>query len=66
MKKEKKMAEGTYEYECERAELLGIEKPDRRTWEKNQKERYDQMTEQQEIAEDAVSLNLILLYFWIC
>lgn len=22
------MAEGTYEYECERAELLGIEKPD--------------------------------------
>lgn len=22
------MAEGTYEYECERAELLGIDKPD--------------------------------------
>lgn len=49
------MAEGTYEYECERAELLGIEKPDRETWDKSQKERFEQMQEDQAIAEDAVS-----------
>jgi hypothetical protein len=27
------MAEGTYEYECMRAELLGIDAPDRETFE---------------------------------
>lgn len=48
------MAEGTYEYECERAELLGIEKPDRQTWEKSQQARFEQMQEEQDIAEDAV------------
>lgn len=60
------MAEGTYEYECERAELLGIEKPDRKTWEKSQKERFEQMQEEQEIAEDAVSLNLFVCLAWRC
>ncbi|XP_055694335.1 uncharacterized protein LOC129796441 [Lutzomyia longipalpis] len=31
------MAEGTYEYECMRAELLGVEPPDRETFEANRK-----------------------------
>lgn len=31
------MAEGTYEYECQRAELLGVEKPDYDEWLKIQK-----------------------------
>lgn len=31
------MAEGTYEYECMRAELLGIAAPDRETFEANRK-----------------------------
>jgi hypothetical protein len=30
------MAEGTYEYECMRAELLGVEKPDRDEFMKQQ------------------------------
>ncbi|XP_063695808.1 uncharacterized protein LOC134827168 [Culicoides brevitarsis] len=47
------MAEGTYEYELERAELLGVAPPDRETWEKNQKERFEQMQEEQDIAENA-------------
>lgn len=33
------MAEGTYEYECMRAELLGIEKPDYDEFMKNKVER---------------------------
>lgn len=33
------MAEGTYEYECMRAELLGVEKPDYEEFMKNKVER---------------------------
>uniref|UniRef100_A0A336M7D0 CSON013204 protein n=1 Tax=Culicoides sonorensis TaxID=179676 RepID=A0A336M7D0_CULSO len=47
------MAEGTYEYECERAELLGVSPPDRETWEQNQKARLEQEQEELEIAQDA-------------
>lgn len=32
------MAEGTYDYECMRAELLGLEKPDLETFERNRKQ----------------------------
>ncbi|CAH1113948.1 unnamed protein product [Psylliodes chrysocephalus] len=41
------MAEGTYEYECMRAELLGIDKPDYDEFMKNQKER-----QQKEVKEE--------------
>lgn len=43
------MAEGTYEYECMRAELLGIEKPDYDEFLQKQKEK-----EVQEVQEDEV------------
>lgn len=33
------MAEGTYEYECERAELLGVEPPNRTDWEESERAR---------------------------
>lgn len=33
------MAEGTYEYECERAELLGIDPPIRANWEEAERVR---------------------------
>lgn len=33
------MAEGSYEYECERAELLGIDPPSRVDWEESYKAR---------------------------
>lgn len=41
------MAEGTYEYECMRAELLGIEKPDYDEFIKKKQE--EQQEEEQEI-----------------
>ncbi|KAG5672159.1 hypothetical protein PVAND_002312 [Polypedilum vanderplanki] len=46
--------EGTYEYELERAELLGIEPPDRVEWEKKNKERLEAEAEQEkaEIAQN--------------
>ncbi|XP_019559377.1 uncharacterized protein LOC109428147 [Aedes albopictus] len=45
------MAEGTYEYECMRAELLGIEKPNREEFEEKMRlqreaEQEEQLTEQ--------------------
>lgn len=33
------MAEGTYEYECQRAELLGIEPPNQVDWEEAERVR---------------------------
>lgn len=33
------MAEGTYEYECNRAELLGIEAPNQVDWEEAERVR---------------------------
>lgn len=41
------MAEGTYEYECERAELLGINPPNRADWEEAERvRRENQLAEQ--------------------
>ncbi|XP_053696425.1 uncharacterized protein LOC128743784 [Sabethes cyaneus] len=41
------MAEGTYEYECMRAELLGVEKPNREEFEANMKLRKEAEQEEQ-------------------
>lgn len=40
--------EGTYEYELERAELLGIDPPDRATWEEQNKARKEAEVEQEQ------------------
>ncbi|XP_023309537.2 uncharacterized protein LOC111691126 [Lucilia cuprina] len=45
------MAEGTYEYECMRAELLGIAKPDQEEFEKARSERLQQEQDEREAAE---------------
>lgn len=42
------MAEGTYEYECMRAELLGLSKPDEEEFLARQKERLAHRTEELE------------------
>ncbi|XP_055705749.1 uncharacterized protein LOC129803319 [Phlebotomus papatasi] len=44
------MAEGTYEYECMRAELLGIDPPDRETFEANRKAQLE--AEQENLASE--------------
>ncbi|XP_039959307.1 uncharacterized protein LOC126759783 [Bactrocera neohumeralis] len=48
------MAEGTYEYECMRAELLGIEKPNEEEFEKARAERLKREQEELETAEAAL------------
>ncbi|KAL9698775.1 hypothetical protein quinque_002216 [Culex quinquefasciatus] len=48
------MAEGTYEYECMRAELLGVEKPNREEFEEKMKLRKE--TEQEEMLADQLTL----------
>ncbi|XP_067639864.1 uncharacterized protein [Eurosta solidaginis] len=48
------MAEGTYEYECMRAELLGIEKPNEEEFEKARAERLKREQDEQEAAEAAL------------
>lgn len=48
------MAEGTYEYECMRAELLGIEKPDEAEFEKARAERLQQEQDERDAAEAKV------------
>lgn len=48
------MAEGTYEYECMRAELLGIQKPDQEEFEKVRAERLQQKQVEQDAAEAKV------------
>lgn len=49
------MAEGTYEFECMRAELLGIEKPDRTQFEEARAERL-KAEEEAKLAEQANEL----------
>lgn len=51
------MAEGTYEYECSRAELLGIAPPNYEDWQEAEKVRL----EQQQLEELTVSPNPIYL-----
>lgn len=41
------MAEGTYEYECQRAELLGINPPNRADWEEADRVRKESELAQQ-------------------
>lgn len=41
------MAEGTYEYECERAELLGVAPPNRADWEESERVRKENELAQQ-------------------
>lgn len=48
------MAEGTYEYECMRAELLGIDKPDQEEFEKARADRLQQEQAEREAAEAKV------------
>lgn len=47
--------EGTYEYELERAELLGVEPPNREAWEEKEKLRKEAEVEQEQ-AEIATEL----------
>ena len=54
------MAEGTYEYECERAELLGISPPDR-----DQFEAAAQLKRQQDENNEALNVREIFLAYLI-
>jgi hypothetical protein len=49
--------EGTYEYELERAELLGVDPPDRAQWEEQMKTRKEAELEQEqtEVAQEVES-----------
>lgn len=49
-----KMAEGTYEFECMRAELLGVEKPNQEEFEKSRAERLQKEQEERLAAEAQV------------
>lgn len=51
------MAEGTYESECNRAELLGLEPPNRADWEEIEKAR-----KEKEESEQLTVSNLIKLF----
>lgn len=53
------MAEGTYEYECQRAELLGLERPDYDEFVRNQKDR--EVTEEQI---DVENLKVCMRFFF--
>lgn len=52
------MAEGTYEYECMRAELLGVEKPNREEFE--EKMRLRKEAEQEELLADQLTVIMVL------
>lgn len=55
------MAEGTYEYECMRAELLGIDPPDRETFEANRKAQLE--AEQENLASEQAKVEENDLHF---
>lgn len=55
------MAEGTYEYECMRAELLGMPRPDESEWLEKQKERLEH--EQEDIEEKCLEV-IQIVYFY--
>lgn len=50
------MAEGTYEFECMRAELLGIDKPDQEEFEKARAVRLEMEQEERLAAEAQVNI----------
>lgn len=51
------MAEGTYEYACMRAELLGIDKPNQEEFEKARAERLQQEQDERDAEEAKVTEN---------
>lgn len=51
------MAEGTYEYECMRAELLGIEKPNYDEFVKRQKEQLAKYVEEERAETECLTVN---------
>lgn len=55
------MSENTYEYECMRAELLGIEKPDYDEFLKRQKETQQSEVEEEEIDVENLKVKYCLL-----
>lgn len=54
------MSENTYEYECMRAELLGIEKPNYEEFLKNKKE-----VQRKEIEEEEIDIENIKVKYYI-
>lgn len=52
------MAEGTYEYECMRAELLGVEKPDYDEFTKRQKEQLAREAEEERAETECLTVKL--------
>lgn len=61
------MAEGTYEYECMRAELLGIDKPDYEQFVKDKEMKENERNDVEEAEQDTenlkVSFNRVYLIF---
>lgn len=57
------MAEGTYEYECMRAELLGTEKPDYDEFLKRQKEQQSREVEEEQAETECLTVNPPILTF---
>lgn len=57
------MAEGTYEYECMRAELLGVEKPDYNDFLKRQKEQLAKEVEEEQVETECLTVNRPIVTF---
>lgn len=51
------MAEGTYEYECMRAELLGLKKPDYEEFMKNRKEQEARQIEDESLDTETLKVS---------
>lgn len=59
------MAEGTYEYECERAELLGINPPNRADWEEADRVRKEsELAQQMTVWLKKIKQKKIVLYIF--
>lgn len=56
------MAEGTYEYECMRAELLGIDKPEYDEFLKKQKENESREVQNEEIETEHLKVTHFYCY----
>lgn len=60
------MSENTYEYECMRAELLGIEKPNYNEFLKNKKEVQKSEVEEEEIDTEIIKVRLCIITYMLC
>lgn len=58
------MAEGTYEYECMRAELLGTEKPDYDEFVRRQKEQLAKAVAEEQAETECLTVNHQSLGFY--